>query len=83
MATTTKKKTAKRKVKAGGARRTGDRVSRIAAKVLRAVRYREEIGDSAGTRATFLGGMSITLGDLKALAASCLAQDEHRGARRE
>jgi hypothetical protein len=78
----TKKKTAKRKVKAGG-RRTSDRVSRIAAKVLQAVRYREEMGDTAGTRATFLGGMSITLGDLKALAASCLAQDEHRGARKE
>jgi hypothetical protein len=73
----TKKKTAKkkRKVKAGGRRRTSDRVSRIAGRVLR------WLGDAPASSAIWFEGVRITVGQVRSLAASCLAQDEHRGIR--
>jgi hypothetical protein len=70
------KKTAKRKVKAGGARRTGNKVATLAGRVLEALDYPRGIP-------IYVMGLPVglTVGQVRSLAASCLAQDEHRGTR--
>jgi len=59
-------------------KRTSDRVSRIAASLLNEMATSER--DWGRMRATDTWAWPV--GKLKALAASCLAQDEHRGKRK-
>ena len=64
---------------AKGKRETTDRVSRIAGRLLRAA---SDFADDDAISSLY-GGCSarVTFGELRALAASCLAQDETKGKR--
>lgn len=70
----TKRAAGKRKVK----RETSDRVSTIAGKVLRLT---SEYSRNTMVLMTLEGSERVTVAELRALAASCLAQDEQRGRR--
>lgn len=70
----------RRTLKAMGAKKqTSDRVSRIAGRVLAQFE-----GVAAGTAVwNYWKGGRLTVGELRALAASCLSQDETKGKRRK
>ena len=55
-------------------KQTTQRVSRIAGSVLQQLE-----GESSKTRMWTWNGGTITIGDVRALAASCLSQDERKG----
>lgn len=55
---------------------TSDRVSRIAGRVLASLR------PWPARAPIYVLGVRLTVGDVRALAASCLAQDETRGPRK-
>jgi hypothetical protein len=78
------KKTAKRKVKPSttGTRRTGNRVSSIAGRAQSVLQDRDD-GEELAQAFDAKGKIkTLTVGDVRAMAGSCLVQDEHRGTRK-
>jgi hypothetical protein len=75
------KKTTKTKTKTTGTRRTGNRVSSIAGRAQFVLQDRDD-GEELAQVFDAKGNIkTLTVGDVQAMAASLLVQDEHRGPR--